>query len=128
MTESARFIVCVPTYDERENLPRMIDALAAVREQAPASGDVLVIDDSSPDGTGELADLRGDRVADVVELRQPALLGQRPDRLRRLAEALRRPAVGEHAVDDRPVELVEVAEQVEEIGDLGVTQGSHRQG
>ncbi|MDX6538646.1 MAG: dolichol-phosphate mannosyltransferase [Gaiellales bacterium] len=56
MTESARFIVCVPTYDERDNLPRMVDALAAVREQATASGEVLVIDDSSPDGTGALAD------------------------------------------------------------------------
>ncbi len=56
MTESARFIVCVPTYDERENLERMIDALTAVREQASATGDVLVIDDSSPDGTGVLAD------------------------------------------------------------------------
>jgi dolichol-phosphate mannosyltransferase len=57
VTESARFIVCVPTYDERENLARMVDALAAVRQRAPeASGDVLVIDDSSPDGTGDLAD------------------------------------------------------------------------
>jgi dolichol-phosphate mannosyltransferase len=49
----ARFLVCVPTYDERENLERMIEALAAVRGPM---GDVLVIDDSSPDGTGELAD------------------------------------------------------------------------
>jgi dolichol-phosphate mannosyltransferase len=56
VTESARFIVCVPTYDERENLAQMVAALAAVREQASATGDVLVIDDSSPDGTGVLAD------------------------------------------------------------------------
>jgi dolichol-phosphate mannosyltransferase len=53
---SARFLVCLPTYDERENLERMIEALAAVREQDGATGDVLVIDDSSPDGTGVLAD------------------------------------------------------------------------
>jgi dolichol-phosphate mannosyltransferase len=52
----ARFVVCVPTYDERENLERMIEALAAVRSQPSATGDVLVIDDSSPDGTGALAD------------------------------------------------------------------------
>ena len=52
----ARFLVCVPTYDERENLERMVEALAAVREQDDAAGDVLVIDDSSPDGTGALAD------------------------------------------------------------------------
>ena len=52
----ARFLVCVPTYDERENVERMIDALARVREPDGATGDVLVIDDSSPDGTGALAD------------------------------------------------------------------------
>jgi dolichol-phosphate mannosyltransferase len=52
----ARFLVCVPTYNERENLERMIEALAAVREQPGAGGEVLVIDDSSPDGTGVLAD------------------------------------------------------------------------
>ena len=34
----------------------MVEALAAVREQPDATGDVLVIDDSSPDGTGALAD------------------------------------------------------------------------
>ena len=48
-----RATVCLPTYNERENLPRMIEALAGVLR----SGDrVLVIDDASPDGTGGLAD------------------------------------------------------------------------
>jgi dolichol-phosphate mannosyltransferase len=51
-----RFLICLPTYDERENLERMVEALDGVRELDGASGDVLVIDDSSPDGTGELAD------------------------------------------------------------------------
>ncbi len=56
MSAPARFLVCLPTYDERENLARMVEALAAVRERDSAVGDVLVIDDSSPDGTGALAD------------------------------------------------------------------------
>jgi dolichol-phosphate mannosyltransferase len=43
-------VVCLPTYNERENLTRVLDAL----EQHGVR--VLVIDDSSPDGTGELAD------------------------------------------------------------------------
>jgi len=43
-------VVCLPTYNERENLARVIDALE------PLGVSVLVIDDSSPDGTGELAD------------------------------------------------------------------------
>jgi dolichol-phosphate mannosyltransferase len=45
-----RTVVCLPTYNERENLPRVIDALE------PHGVRVLVIDDNSPDGTGELAD------------------------------------------------------------------------
>jgi dolichol-phosphate mannosyltransferase len=46
----SRTVVCLPTYNERENLESMLRALAdkGVR--------VLVIDDNSPDGTGELAD------------------------------------------------------------------------
>ena len=42
--------VCLPTYNERENLEAMLRALA------PLGVRVLVIDDNSPDGTGEIAD------------------------------------------------------------------------
>jgi dolichol-phosphate mannosyltransferase len=45
--------VCLPTYNERENLEAMV---AALRKVLPPDGIVLVIDDNSPDGTGELAD------------------------------------------------------------------------
>jgi dolichol-phosphate mannosyltransferase len=59
---SDRFLLCLPTYDERENLEAMIDALGEMRATAPIDGDVLVIDDSSPDGTGQIADrLAADR-------------------------------------------------------------------
>ncbi len=58
----SRFLLCLPTYDERENLQAMVEALGAVRERTPVPGDVLVIDDSSPDGTGAMADaLAADR-------------------------------------------------------------------
>jgi dolichol-phosphate mannosyltransferase len=46
-------VVCLPTYNERGNLEPMVRALADV---LPEGGRVLVIDDSSPDGTGEIAD------------------------------------------------------------------------
>ena len=71
-------------------------------------------------GLAQLLDLRGDRVADAVELGQPALLGEPPDRLVRLAHAGGSPAIGEHPVDDCAVELVQVAEQVDDLGDLAV--------
>jgi dolichol-phosphate mannosyltransferase len=45
--------VCLPTYNERENLEPMVARLENV---LGGDGFVLVIDDSSPDGTGELAD------------------------------------------------------------------------
>ena len=56
-----RATVCLPTYNERENLEAMLRALAdkGVR--------VLVIDDSSPDGTGEIAD-RLSRELDFVDV------------------------------------------------------------
>ncbi|MUN05648.1 polyprenol monophosphomannose synthase [Agromyces luteolus] len=45
-------LVVIPTYDERENLPGIV---ARVRAAVPTAS-VLVVDDGSPDGTGELAD------------------------------------------------------------------------
>ncbi len=46
-----RILVIIPTYNERENLPIIVPAVLAA---APV--EVLVTDDNSPDGTGELAD------------------------------------------------------------------------
>ncbi|MDJ0107522.1 polyprenol monophosphomannose synthase, partial [Rhodococcus erythropolis] len=48
--------VVVPTYNERENLPKLVDRLAALKIP---NLHVLVVDDNSPDGTGEVADKLG---------------------------------------------------------------------
>ena len=54
-----RATICLPTYNELDNLEPMIDALGAVLREGDR---VLVIDDASPDGTGALADrLAADR-------------------------------------------------------------------
>ena len=45
-------LIVMPTYNERDNLPRMSQQLL----QLPAKVDLLVVDDNSPDGTGKLAD------------------------------------------------------------------------
>ena len=47
-----RAVTVIPTYNERENLPRLVPD---VLEQSPGL-DVLIVDDASPDGTGRLAD------------------------------------------------------------------------
>lgn len=49
-----RALVIVPTYNERENILKLIDAVLA---QSPIL-DVLVVDDGSPDGTGAIVDER----------------------------------------------------------------------
>ncbi len=51
-----RVVVCLPTYNERDNLEPMVRALDDVVRRHELDARVLVIDDSSPDGTGELAD------------------------------------------------------------------------
>ena len=43
-------LVIVPTYNERDNLAGIVKALGQL------SVDLLVVDDNSPDGTGDLAD------------------------------------------------------------------------
>ena len=48
--------VCLPTYNERDNLEAMLRALDGVFTAQALPSRVLVIDDASPDGTGELAD------------------------------------------------------------------------
>ena len=45
-------LIVMPTYNERDNLPRMAQQLL----QLSAKVDLLVVDDNSPDGTGKLAD------------------------------------------------------------------------
>ncbi len=47
-----RTLVVTPTYNEKDNLQRFVDAVRGALPEA----DVLVVDDASPDGTGELAD------------------------------------------------------------------------
>ena len=49
---SARTLVIIPTYDERDNLPTVVERLLA----ATPDVSVLIADDNSPDGTGEVAD------------------------------------------------------------------------
>src|SRR6476659_1459992 len=60
-----RAVVCLPTYNERENLEQMVRALA------DKNVDVLVIDDSSPDGTGEIADRLASELPWVEVLHRP---------------------------------------------------------
>jgi dolichol-phosphate mannosyltransferase len=64
-------LVIIPTYNERESLPVQ---LAGVRKYAPGV-DVLVVDDKSPDGTGEWADAQAAADPHVSVLHRPGKAG-----------------------------------------------------
>src|ERR1700694_4960713 len=66
-----RCLVIIPTYNERENLARIIDRILA----QGSDFDVLVVDDNSPDGTGVIADEIGARTSRVRVLHRSGRLG-----------------------------------------------------
>jgi dolichol-phosphate mannosyltransferase len=69
-------VVCLPTYNERENLAPMVEALAGVLDTNRDR--VLVVDDASPDGTGELADRLAAELDWVSVLHRPEKQGIGP--------------------------------------------------
>jgi dolichol-phosphate mannosyltransferase len=66
-----KVLIVVPTYNERDNLKALV---RAVFEQVP-SAHLLVVDDASPDGTGELADDLRDRDSRIRVIHRPGKLG-----------------------------------------------------
>jgi dolichol-phosphate mannosyltransferase len=79
---AVRATVCLPTYDERDNLEPMLRALGKHDVR------VLVIDDNSPDGTGELADRLAGELPYVDVLHRPAKEGLGPAYLAGFRSAL----------------------------------------
>ena len=75
-------VVCLPTYNERENLEPMLRALGTHGVR------VLVIDDSSPDGTGEIADRLAGELDYVDVLHRPRKEGLGPAYLDGFRKAL----------------------------------------
>ncbi len=63
--EHAKTIVVIPTYNEAENLPGLIAELHAL---AVPGLSVLVVDDNSPDGTGQVADCLAERLPGAVQV------------------------------------------------------------
>lgn len=66
-----RPLVVIPTYNERENLEAIVHA---IREHLPHAA-LLIIDDASPDGTGEIADALAARLDGVAVIHRKGKLG-----------------------------------------------------
>lgn len=66
-----RALVILPTYNERDNLPRLVPEILKINNGL----DVLVVDDNSPDGTGQQADQIASREHRVKVLHRAGKLG-----------------------------------------------------
>jgi dolichol-phosphate mannosyltransferase len=77
MTDSPRgpAWLVLPTYNEAENLEPLVEAALA---KLPPSAQVLIVDDNSPDGTGEIADRLAARHGNVDVLHRPRKEGLGP--------------------------------------------------
>lgn len=64
-------LIIIPTYNERENIEKM---LSAIHDTLPEA-EVLVVDDGSPDGTGDLVEARGREDRRIHLLRRSGKLG-----------------------------------------------------
>ena len=73
---SARVWVVMPTYNEAENLERIVHASASELERvAPGEYRILIVDDNSPDGTGALADALAAKLGSVEVLHRASKRG-----------------------------------------------------
>ena len=81
-------VVCLPTYNERDNLEPLVRALGEVFTLHRLDGRVLVIDDASPDGTGELADRLAAELPWVEVCHRPRKEGLGPAYLAGFSRAL----------------------------------------
>ena len=115
--------VIVPTYNEAENLPKLVSALFAL--SIPGLK-ILIVDDNSPDGTGQLADELAGRYPDRISvLHRTGKLGLRTAYLdgfkRAIADGAE--AVGQMDADfsHDPRKLVEM---VAALDDADVVLGS----
>ena len=109
-----RITAIIPTYNEAENLPRLVSALFAL----PLDLSLLVVDDNSPDGTGRIADDLAERRPDRLRvMHRPGKLGLRSAYLVGFQLALDEQAEALVQMDadfsHDPAELVEMAARLE---------------
>jgi len=123
-----RVLVVIPTYDERDNLATVVGRLHA----AVPGADVLVVDDASPDGTGELADSLAATDPRIHVLHRPAKEGLGAAYLAGFAWGLARDydalvemdADGSHAPEQLPDLLAALADADVVLGSRWVPGGS----
>ena len=74
-TTSMKFSMVVPTYNEAGGIERLVTTLAAVFKENGLDGELIVVDDNSPDGTGAIVDELEARGYPVRCLHRPGKMG-----------------------------------------------------
>jgi len=73
--QASAVCVVIPTYNERGNLQNLVDVLLEVFEANRIEGEVLIVDDNSPDRTGQLADEMAAKNKNIHVIHRLAKLG-----------------------------------------------------
>jgi dolichol-phosphate mannosyltransferase len=81
--------IVLPTYDEADNLERVVAEIRDVMLRQERAFRVLIVDDNSPDGTGDLADALAARLPEVEVLHRPEKQGLGPAYIAGFERALR---------------------------------------
>ena len=123
-----KILTVTPTYNEAENLPKLVSALFAL----PLDLRILVVDDNSPDGTGKIADDLAKQDERLKVLHRPGKLGLRSAYLNAFQQIMQKDvdAVVQMDADfsHDPAVLVNMAERLEScdvvIGSRYVEGGS----
>jgi dolichol-phosphate mannosyltransferase len=119
-TEGPAWLV-LPTYNEAENLRALV---TKARQHLPADASILIVDDSSPDGTGDLADRIASEDQGVEVLHRPVKEGLGPAYIAGFRRALEAGAgrVMEMDVDfsHDPADLARLLAAVDDGADLAI--------
>ena len=67
--------IVTPTYNERDNLGRLVDFLAEMFNGLKIDYEMIIVDDNSPDGTGKLADQLAEENHCIVSVHRPYKMG-----------------------------------------------------
>ena len=70
--------IVLPTFNERENITSLVDEILEVLGESGLDGEVIVVDDKSPDGTGTLAQTLAKNTANVKVLTNKRRIGLAP--------------------------------------------------
>lgn len=125
-----KITIVIPTYNEAENLPRLVEALFALPMDELS---VLIVDDNSPDGTGKLAEELSPRYGGRISvLHRPAKMGLGSAYIQGFQRALREGAQAvlqmdadfSHPIEKIPLLAAALAEHDFVIGSRYVRGGS----